>query len=75
MSDHERRAAGHMTEAARERYKLEYYRLLGELTALDAMIHALFPEPGKATDDRLTAEARDLAQRVGALTACWEGQP
>ena len=59
-----------MTEQQRERYRIAWTDLLGELTALDAMI-AEYPEPDKVTDERLVYEIADLARQLNALTAVW----
>ena len=61
-----------MNSTQRERYAAEYYRLLGELTTLDAMI-AEYPEPKDVTDDKLVYTIADLARQLNALTAVWTG--
>ena len=59
-----------MTSQQRQRYEIAYYRLLGEVTTLDAMI-ATYPEPDAAQDARKTFEIEDLARQLNALTAVW----
>ena len=59
-----------MTDAQRSRYEAAYYKLLGEVTTLDAMV-ATYPEPDAATDERLAYELEDLARQLNALTAVW----
>lgn len=61
-----------MNDIQRERYAAAYYRLLGELTTLDAMI-AEYPTPDKATDERKVYEIADLSRQLNALTAVWTG--
>jgi len=63
-----------MTEAQLRRYSAAWYRVLGELTTLDAMIHA-YPTPADAQDDRQAFELEDLARQLNALTAVWTGIP
>jgi hypothetical protein len=46
-----------MNDIQRERYAAEYYRLLGELTQLDAMI-ADYPEPGDDVKDEQAYDDR-----------------
>lgn len=59
-----------MNETQRQRYEIAYYRLLGEVTTLDAMI-ATYPEPDAAQDERKTFEIEDLSRQLNALTAVW----
>jgi len=59
-----------MTPAQRERYRIAWTNLLGEVTTLDAMV-ATYPEPDAATDERLAFELEDLARQLNALTAVW----
>jgi hypothetical protein len=59
-----------MNDIQRERYAAEYYRLLGELTQLDAMI-AEYPEPQDVKDEQLVYTIEDLARQLDALTAVW----
>ena len=63
-----------MTEAQRARYEAAYYKLLGEVTTLDAMV-ATYPEPDAADDVKLAYELEDLGRRLNALTAVWAGIP
>jgi D-arabinose 5-phosphate isomerase GutQ len=61
-----------MTEAQRARYEAAYYKLLGEVTTLDAMIAA--SGSGYAADDvKLAYELEDLGRRLNALTAVCGG--
>jgi hypothetical protein len=59
-----------MTDAQRSRYEAAYYKLLGEVTTLDAMV-ATYPEPDAATDPTQAYELEDLARQLNALTAVW----
>ena len=59
-----------MTPAQRTRYEQAYYKLLGELTTLDAMIHE-YPTPEDVIEPALAFDLEDLARRINALTAVW----
>ena len=59
-----------MTPAQRTRYEQAYYKLLGELTTLDAMIHE-YPKPADVIEPALAFDLEDLARRINALTAVW----
>ena len=57
-----------MTDAQRSRYEAAYYKLLGEVTTLDAMV-ATYPEPDAADDVKLAYELEDLGRPIYARTA------
>jgi hypothetical protein len=59
-----------MTEAQRSRYEAAYYKLLGEVTTLDAMV-ATYPNRTRPTNLTQAFELEDLARQLNALTAVW----
>lgn len=63
-----------MTPAQRERYRVAWTNLLGELTTLDAMIHD-YPTPDTVIDPALIFELEDLGRQLNALTTLWADLP
>ena len=63
-----------MTDAQYKRYSDAWYRLLGELTTLDSMVHD-YPKPEDVIDPALAFDLEDLSKRINSLTALWVGIP
>jgi hypothetical protein len=61
-----------MTREQRERYAAALSRCFGGVMVLDAMLES-YPAADEVTDDVAMLELEDLARRLEALTAVWDG--